>query len=326
MNNIMIKIDKKDRKILYELDYDSRQSISKISKKVGLHKNVVLYRIKRLIEKGVIVDFYTVIDSFKLGYNSVRFYLVYRHITPSIRREIIEYFIRNKHTWWVGSFEGTYDLAVLWWVRELRDFYLFWEETLKKYQHYFQKQIFSNYVELRLYRHSFLLDDYNFKDRKEYEIVGGGRKVDIDDLDIQILKFLATNARIPTVEIAKKLETTVDTIKSRIKKLSNLDVIQGFRVSIDYSKLGYQFYKVNIDLNDYNQRGRIINYVKSIPNLEMIDKAIGFYDLELDFWTNGIEQFHQIMDDITIKFPNAIKNYTYVHDAKKHKMLYIPEI
>jgi hypothetical protein len=58
----------------------------------------------------------------------------------------------------------------------------------------------------------------------------------------------------------------------------------------------------------------------------MIDKAIGYYDLELDFWTTGIEQFHEIMDDITIKFPNAIKNYTYVHDAKKHKMLYIPEI
>ena len=43
----MVKIDLKDRKILYELDNYSRQSLSNIGKKVGLHKNVVLYRIKR---------------------------------------------------------------------------------------------------------------------------------------------------------------------------------------------------------------------------------------------------------------------------------------
>ena len=66
----MEKIDVKDRKILYELDFDSRQPFSKIGKKVGLHKNVVIYRIKRLQERGIIRNFYTVIDSFKLGYQS----------------------------------------------------------------------------------------------------------------------------------------------------------------------------------------------------------------------------------------------------------------
>ena len=47
----MIKIDVKDRKILYELDTNSRQSIPQISKKVNLHKNAVHYRIKRLENK-----------------------------------------------------------------------------------------------------------------------------------------------------------------------------------------------------------------------------------------------------------------------------------
>ncbi|MCK5031014.1 MAG: AsnC family transcriptional regulator, partial [Thermoplasmatales archaeon] len=207
----MAKIDLKDRKILYELDYDSRQSLSQIGKKVGLHKNVVIYRIKRLVEKGIIMDFYTVIDSFKLGYNSVRFYLDYRHITPEIRKEIVDYFVKNRHTWWVGSFEGSYDLAVLMWVKELHDFYVFWEETLKRYRHYFQNMEFSNYAQLRLYRSSFLLDGYDKLDREAFEIVGGGKKAETDDLDFQILTLLASNARIPTIEIAKKLNSTVDT-------------------------------------------------------------------------------------------------------------------
>jgi Lrp/AsnC family transcriptional regulator for asnA, asnC and gidA len=321
----MIKIDLKDRKILYELDYDSRQSLSQIGKKVGLHKNVVLYRIKRLKEIGIIRYFYTVIDSFKLGYNCFRIYLVFQHATPEIRKDIIDYFVKNKFTWWVGTFEGSYDLAVVMWVKDIHDFHIFWEETLKRYRQYFLEQTFCNYVQLQLFRHTFIVDKYNKADRETQEITGGGRKVKTDNLDFKILEILAKDARISTIEIAKKLNSTVDTVNNRVKKLTKLDIIQGFRVSIDYSKLGYQFFKVNINLEDYTARGRIISYIKRNPHLIMIDKSIGYYDLELDFWVKNLDQFHQIMDDLTVVFPNSIKNYSYVHDPQLHKMLYLPE-
>jgi len=321
----MIKVDLKDRKILYELDYNSRQSFSHIGKKVGLHKNLVLYRVKRLTEKGVIRYFYTVIDSFKLGYNCFRVYLIFQNMTPERKKDLINYFVKNKYTWWVGTFEGCYNFAVVMWVKDLHDFHIFWEETLKKYRNYFLDQIFCNYVRLHLFRHSFIVKKIDKKDRETFEITGGGRKVKTDELDFQILETLAKNARIPTVEIAKKLNSTVDTVNSRIKKLTKLDVIQGFRVSIDYAKLGYQFYKVNINLNEYSDRGRIISYIKNNPHLVMIDKSIGYFDLELDFWVENLEKFQDIMNDLTAKFPNSIKNFTTVHDPVLHKMLYIPE-
>ncbi len=44
----MTKIDLKDRKILYELDLDCRQSNNQIGKKVGLRRDVVAYRIKKI--------------------------------------------------------------------------------------------------------------------------------------------------------------------------------------------------------------------------------------------------------------------------------------
>ena len=61
------KIDLKDRKILYELDLDCRQSNTQIGKKVGLTRDVVAYRIKRMEEEGVITNFWTAINTFKLG-------------------------------------------------------------------------------------------------------------------------------------------------------------------------------------------------------------------------------------------------------------------
>jgi DNA-binding Lrp family transcriptional regulator len=321
----MEKVDLKDKKILYELDYDSRQSLSKIGKKVGLHKNVVLYRIKRLEKLGIISFYYTVIDSFKLGYNSFRVYLEFKNVTPTIRNEIIDYFIKNKYTWWVGTFEGGYDLAIVVWVKDMHDFHIFWDETLKKYRQYFKDQIFCNYVRLHLFRHSFIVDEYESKDRERHEITGGGRKVKTDELDFKILEILAKDARISAVEIAKKINSTVDTVKNRIKRLIKKDVIQGFRVNIDYAKLGFRFYKVNINVNNYKDRGRIISYIKLDPHLIMIDKSIGYYDLELDLWVKSPDEFHQIMDNLTTQFPDSIHNYNYVHSPTLYKMLYIPE-
>jgi len=44
------KLDVRDRKILVELDEDARQSNNQIGKKVGLSKEVVKYRIDKMID------------------------------------------------------------------------------------------------------------------------------------------------------------------------------------------------------------------------------------------------------------------------------------
>lgn len=322
--NIMARIDLKDRKILYQLDIDSRQPLSKIGKKVGLPKTVVAYRINKLKKMGIIKSFYTVIDAFKLGYTSLRFYLSYQYTTPEIEKEIVNYFKNNKYTWWLGTFEGRFDLAVIMWVKDLNDFYSFWKVTLKKFRHYFQEQVFSLYVMLYLYRYSYLLKDYDKSDRTKFEITGGGKKVETDDLDFQILKLIAENARMPVTKIAKNLNSTVTVINYRMKKLTRLGVIQGFRVNYDFSKLGFQWFKIDIDLKKYEQREQIINYVKTNPNLIIIDESAGVADLELEFHLENLGKLHEIMNNIIIKFPDAVKNYRYIYAVKVHKMHYMP--
>ena len=107
----MEKLDVKDRKILYELDLDSRQSFSQLGKKVSLHKDVVAYRVKKLQEKGIIKNFYTFIDSSKLlGLMAFRCYCSFQNITPKIKQEIIEYLVNSRCTNTVHSVLGSYDL------------------------------------------------------------------------------------------------------------------------------------------------------------------------------------------------------------------------
>ena len=125
----MTKIDLKDRRILYELDYDSRESLTHIGKKVGLKKDVVSERIEKLREDGVIQCFYTVIDAYKLDYSLFRYYVNFQYVNPEIRNKIIEYFTNYRNICTVGEALGKYDLIVVVWVKDIGEFYQFWSKA-----------------------------------------------------------------------------------------------------------------------------------------------------------------------------------------------------
>ena len=136
----MSKIDIKDKKILYHLDLDCRQSNTQIGKKVGLKRDVVAYRIKKMQDEGVIKNFWTGIDTFKLGYNVFRAYINFQYMESEIKEEIIKYFVDYKNSWAVLTAKSEIDLAVIVWVKDNYEFYQFWEKTLDKYEDYFKNR------------------------------------------------------------------------------------------------------------------------------------------------------------------------------------------
>ena len=85
-------LNKKDRKILYQLDLDSRQSLNQIGKKVRLSREVVQYRIKQLEKKGIIKGYRTLIDTSKLGYINCRLFIKFQKDTPQGEQKIINYY------------------------------------------------------------------------------------------------------------------------------------------------------------------------------------------------------------------------------------------
>ncbi|MEB3851924.1 MAG: Lrp/AsnC family transcriptional regulator [Desulfurococcales archaeon] len=59
-----------------------------------------------------------------------------------------------------------------------------------------------------------------------------------DDRDIEILEYLESDARIPWRRLASILGVSEATIYIRVKKLSSLGILRGFRALIDPSPLG----------------------------------------------------------------------------------------
>jgi DNA-binding Lrp family transcriptional regulator len=315
----MEKLDLKDRKIIHQLQIDSRQSFRSLGRKVGLSKDVVTSRVKNLQEKGIISMFCTSIDYSTLGLIPLRFYFKYQYVTPTKRKQIINHFVNCKYSLAVASIEGNYDLYVLIIVKKINDISSFWKKTLNDYGDFFSERIFSVYLEDQGYRFSFLLDEED--DRTKFKQLGISEMIEFDDLDFKILKIISVNSRTPTLEIAKKLNTTSKTINNRIKKLIDSGVINRFSILIDFGKIGYIGYKVDIYLKEYSKIHQIIKYIEKNPHLGGIDSTLGYVDLEIELILKNINQLHEIIEDISTKFPNSIRNYTYFRLIETHKYL-----
>jgi len=323
----MEKIDLKDRKILYHLDLNCRQSNAQIGKKVGLSKQVVDYRIKRMEDSGVIKNYYTTINTFKLGYDVFRLYITYQDVNPGIKDEIINYFVDCKNSWAVLSAKAPIDLDVVLWVKNIYEFYQFWNKTLSLYEDYFAEKIISIYIEGIDYKKSYLLfNDYEKSEREIGRQRCGEKAVKIDSIDYQLLNELAVNARAPSIELAKKLGCSSQTINYRINNLKEKDIIQHFRVYLDYSKIGMQNISIDIYLKEYKLKNNIIDYLKYNPYLFCMNIAIGWADLQPEFVVQNIESVNQILEDMNSKFPQSIRKSTFWIMTKVHKERWLPEM
>jgi Lrp/AsnC family leucine-responsive transcriptional regulator len=323
----MTELDLKDRKILYQLDLNCRQSNAQIGKKVGLSKQVVDYRIKRMEREGIIIGYWTAVDTFKLGYDVFRIYIKFQYIDAHIKEEIINYFSRLKNAWAVKSAKGDIDLVVVLWIKDNYKFYQFWNKTLDLYEEYFTSAAISLYIQTVDYKKSYIIKENPTDPKREQYIVKSTKDyVKINDIDYEILNELAENARIPLTKLSKKFKLSSQQINYRIKNLIQKGIIKGFRIFIDYYSIGLEHYKLDIYLKDHKALIPILNFLKTKPCLQRLNVAIGWADIEPEFVVENIRNLTFVIDELNNKFSNCIRKYTYWITEKSHRERWLPEI
>ncbi|PIN75996.1 hypothetical protein COV18_01065 [Candidatus Woesearchaeota archaeon CG10_big_fil_rev_8_21_14_0_10_37_12] len=105
--------DNYDKKLLKQLDIDSRQQLSELSRKIGLSRDAIRNRIKKLIKKDVISAFKPIYNPPTMGYPIVN-YVFISISNPSEEKEkqFLKHLQNNKHVTYVASLIGKWDFII----------------------------------------------------------------------------------------------------------------------------------------------------------------------------------------------------------------------
>ncbi|MBM3233625.1 Lrp/AsnC family transcriptional regulator [Candidatus Pacearchaeota archaeon] len=321
-----MKLDLYDRKILYYLDMNSRYTLGELGKLVRLSKNAISHRIKNLVKEGIIRKFYSVINTQKLGYSYFKVYFKLQNTNEKSEKEIIDYIINKIPSLWVNSWEGRYDLMAGILAKNIEEFYEILNSLINKFRKNIQSYDIFIVISAPHFKKNYLLEQS--KSQAKIEEFGGKTEIiEVDDIDRKILKEMAENSRIQIVELVEKINSTIDIIRYRLKKLNENEIIQGYRILIDYPKINYQLYKVLISAQNLDKEAekKIIEYCSSIPNIaDIIIRGIGSWNIELQIDAKNSQEFHNIFKDFKNKFNNLIKSHETLLMINEYKLNYFP--
>ena len=319
----MYKLDKKDMQIIFQLDQNSRQSINELAKKTKLSRDVVAYRIKQLEKNKIINGYVTIIDFTQLGYQALRLYLKLKNTTKELDEEIVAYFLNEKDVFTVYGTDGKFDLALGFLVKDLKVYQKAYEKFLKKYRHYIIESNFSILTEYHHFQRNYLIENEKYNDK--VISTGSYQEYNSDQKDLQLLQEISENSRITLLELAKKLKMTATGVKYKLKNLEKNKVIVAYKLLLDTKKLGYEYYKVDLALEDINIIPSLNQFIVQHPNVVYRDVAVGGSDFEFDCEFKSQEDFYKLINEIKSLFPGKIRNYFYYKALKIYKYSYFPE-
>jgi len=94
-----------------------------------------------------------------------------------------------------------------------------------------------------------------------------------DELNERIIRELSKDSRISFRELAKKLGVSTSTVIQRVRSLERKGVIQGYSVSFDYERLGYELTAV---IEVFARKGKLVEAEEEISQLPQV---LAVYDV-----------------------------------------------
>ena len=322
----MLNINKKDREILYHLDFNVRKPIRKIAREVNLPENTLRYRIKKLEDKQIIKRYYTAINSYNLGFKVIKFYTHYVNVNSRKQNEIITFFSNLPNTWVVSSKEGEFDLGVIFWIKNINTFYPIWKKIFSLYADYIADSRLFFQCEALSFCPTYLINAQTRSECEHFDHTREEKQITIDSCDIKLLINLASDAKIPITKLSQYLNLTGSSIINRINRLKKNKIIQSYRIDIDVTQFGFLHIKTDVFLNNLKDVKQVIAYFRQCPYVVCIMKSFGYSHIEIEFHVKNLTHFHQIMIEFMDRNPNILKNYKFVQTSKTHKLQWIPEL
>jgi Lrp/AsnC family transcriptional regulator for asnA, asnC and gidA len=121
-------------------------------------------------------------------------------------------------------------------------------------------------------------------------------KYEIDTVDRQILSFLLDDARVPFLEIARKLVVSGGMVHQRIEKMKEAGIIEGSQIKLNLKNLGFDVTVfLGVHLKSSKKLPDVIKKLKDYPEVLEAHYTTGTYALLLKISTKNISDFHKFL-------------------------------
>lgn len=307
----MKKIDLKDKRIIKELDMNSRISLSELSKKVNLSRQGVEYRIKQLKKKQIIYGELTIFDLGIIGYNYYRVVFRLKETTKEDKENFINFIETNNKVFWLGEIGGNWDIIVNFASRDHYEFNNLFENLVSKFGKFILDYEVLTYVNIYDLSREFILEEKNQVRKEFFHEMKLKKNYNIDNLDLEIIKIIGTNATISYVELGNQLNVSANTIKNRIKNMEKNKLILGYRTFINPTSIHRVPYMLFLEITKLNleREKELYHFLRSIDCVTFIVKHIGRWRIGMEIEATSVEHFQEIFVKIRGEFSDLISNY-----------------
>jgi Lrp/AsnC family transcriptional regulator for asnA, asnC and gidA len=120
----------------------------------------------------------------------------------------------------------------------------------------------------------------------------------LDSLDKKILKLIASDARVPFLEVARACNVSGAAIHQRIQKLTALGILKGSQFIIDPEKIGYETCAyVGLFLQDPSHFDQVVEKLRQIPEVTECHYTTGGYDMFIKIYARNNHHLLDIIHD-----------------------------
>ena len=305
----MSKIDELNSKILKDLLYDGRKGFTQIAKECGVTKNKIWKRYKAMEKKGIITGATIQINFARLGYDALATLLI--NVEAQLITEAMEYIGKVAEVRVSRQYNSVYNIRAVATLSDLNEL----DQVKQAIKRKLPVMGLKTYIWTDVRN---IPENLNFT-RNTKKANGNSEpcskaivntkidRIDIDDIDRQIMEKLTLDGRASFTEIAKEIGTATDTIVKRYHKLKKNGAIK-VSIQINPNKIGYNsILDFSIAFTSSgNLSNTVIESLAKIPDVIIITKTSGDYDLQLTAMVKDTQQAFAIQDEIA-KISQATK-------------------
>ena len=138
-------------------------------------------------------------------------------------------------------------------------------------------------------------------------------KLNLDNLDYQIIQEMIEDAEISYADLGKKLFVSGGTIHVRIKKLEELNVVKGKKLSVDLKALGYDVIAfIGVYLEKSSLYDTVAKELKKIPQIVRLNYTTGNYSMFAEIVCKDIQELRYVLHDELQKIKGIERTETFI--------------